>query len=221
MTTPPEWLHRVGPAAAEETPAWITRFAPPRGVRRRSAVLILVGPGEDGTGEDVVLTERSPHLRSHAGQVSFPGGAIDEGDPGPVAAALREAEEEVGLVPGSVEVLGELPSVYLRPSSNSVTPVIAWWRRPGPIGVVDEREVARVVRVPVAQLLDPANRFLVTAPGGYRGPGFEVSGLFVWGFTAQLLATVFDLAGLSRPWDQSVRRRLPPRMLTPYLRSRP
>ncbi len=218
-TSAPAWLRRVGPAATDDPPAWFTRFSPPHGARRRSAVLVLVGPGPDGA-EDVVLTERAHHLRSHAGQVSFPGGAIDPGDDGPVQAALREAEEEVGLDPGSVDVLGELPPLYLRPSSNAVTPVIGWWREPGPIGVVDTGEVAQVVRAPLGTLLDPVNRFLVIAPGGYRGPGFEVDGLFVWGFTAQLLSSVFDLAGLSVPWDQTRRRRLPPRMLAPYLRGR-
>ena len=63
-----------------------------------------------------MLTERARHLRSHPGQVSFPGGALDPGDAGPCGAALREAREEVGHRPGGVEVVAELPALYLRPS---------------------------------------------------------------------------------------------------------
>ena len=71
-------------------------------------------------------------------------------------------------------------------------------------------EVEKVVRVPLADLVDQRNRFLVDTPIGYVSPGFEVEGLFVWGFTAKLLDVVLDLAGLMSPWDESVRRDLPP-----------
>lgn len=219
MTAPPEWMQRVRPRVDQAPPEWFSRFAPPARPRRHSAVLMLVGRDADGV-DDIILTERAANLRSHAGQVSLPGGALDPEDTGPVAAALRESQEEVGVDPTSVEVITELPAVYLSPSGNSVTPVLAWWRRPGPIGVIDEREVARVVRVAVATLLEPANRFTVVAPSGYRGPGFDVHGLFVWGFTAQLLTTLFDLADLTRPWDEERTRHLPERFALPYLRGR-
>lgn len=215
----PDWLARVQSRSLDAPPEWFQRFAPPPRPRRRAAVLILVGRDLDGT-DDIILTERATTLRSHAGQVSFPGGAIDPGDSGPVAAALRESQEEVGVDPGSVDVVATLPSVYLAPSENAVTPVLGWWRAPGPIGVIDEREVARVVRVPVDVLLDPENRFSVLGPRGYRGPGFDVHGLFVWGFTAQLLTTLFDLAGLTRPWDEERIRSLPTHAPRPRLRGR-
>jgi hypothetical protein len=148
-------------------------------------------------------------MRSHAGQVSFPGGAIDPGDSGPVSAALREAQEEVGLDPSGVQVVAELPPLYLPPSNFVVTPVLAWWNRPAPISVVDHLEVARVLRAPLSELTDPARRFTVSHPSGFVGPGFDIDGLLVWGFTAGLLSKVIELAGLEQPWDTDVRRPLP------------
>ena len=107
-------------------------FTPPvEGGARRSAVLILFGEGRNGP--DVLLTERAATLRSHAGQVAFPGGALDAGDAGPVAAALREGREETGLDPAGVQVAGTLPDLFLMVSDYLVTPVVAWWRVPSPI----------------------------------------------------------------------------------------
>jgi 8-oxo-dGTP pyrophosphatase MutT (NUDIX family) len=194
---------------SEQDPAFFRRFSPPDEGARASAVLILFGPTEGG-GEDVVLTERSRSMRSHAGQVSFPGGGIDPLDSGPVFAALREAREEVGLDPAGVEVVAELPALYLPPSNYVVTPILAWWARPSPISVVDQLEVARVLRAPLSELTDPARRFMVAHPSGFVGPAFDVDGLLVWGFTAWLLSKVIELAGLEVSWDQSDCRPLPP-----------
>jgi 8-oxo-dGTP pyrophosphatase MutT (NUDIX family) len=193
-------------------PGFFSRFLPPDDGGRPSAVLILFGP-DAGGGQDVVLTERSHSMRSHAGQVSFPGGAIDPGDAGPVSAALREAREEVGLDPAGVQVVAELPDLYLPPSNFVVTPVLAWWARPTKISVVDHQEVARVLRAPLAELTDPARRFMVSHPSGFVGPAFDVDGLLVWGFTAGLLSKVIELAGLEQSWDQTDLRPLPPQVL--------
>ncbi|HET8599011.1 MAG TPA: CoA pyrophosphatase [Segeticoccus sp.] len=210
---PPEWMHRLQESVSDVPPSWFSRFLPPQEGGRQSAVLMLFGPAADG-GQDVVLTERSADLRSHAGQVAFPGGSLDPGDAGPVSAALREAREEVGLSEEGVEIVTELPALYLPPSNFVVTPVIAWWSQPHPLGVVDAREVARVVRASLDQLTDPEHRFTVTHPSGYVGPAFDVEGLLVWGFTAGLLAKTLELAGLERPWDHSRRRPLPARFLS-------
>ena len=113
-------------------------------------------------------------MRSHAGQVSFPGGSVDPSDDGPAPRALREAREEAGLDPAGVDVVGELPSLYLPPSGFVVTPVLAWWREPSPVSVVDPAEVARVVRVPLRELLDPDHRATSRHPSGYLGPAFNV-----------------------------------------------
>lgn len=178
---------------------------------------MLFGPGgTDGPdaqgGQDVVLTQRSDGLRSHAGQVAFPGGSTDPQDTDAVATALREAAEEVGLRPADVRVVGTLDPLFLSVTGFVVTPVLAWAPTPGRLWAVDPGEVAAVVRVPLAELVDPANRFVVHHPSGHVGPGFEASGLFVWGFTAGLLSNLLDVAGLAVPWDSNRLRALPSRV---------
>lgn len=208
----PHWIAHLVAQLGQQDAGFFSRFLPPDEGGRQSAVLILFGPGVQG-GQDVVLTQRSHSMRSHAGQVSFPGGAIDPSDSGPVSAALREAQEEVGLDPAGVQVVAELPALYLPPSNFVVTPVLAWWARPSPISVVDHLEVARVLRAPLSELTDPARRFTVTHPSGFAGPAFDVDGLLVWGFTAGLLSKVIELAGLERSWDRADHRPLPPHLM--------
>ncbi len=164
-------------------------------------------------GPDVLLIQRSSGLRTHAGQTAFPGGAIDEGDAGPVAAALREAAEETGLDPAGVEVVGVLPELFVARSGFRVIPVLAWWRRPTPVGPADPAEVAAVERVRIADLADPANRFTVRHPSGLVGPAFRVGGVLVWGFTAGILDRLLALCGWERPWDAERVEELPPSAL--------
>jgi 8-oxo-dGTP pyrophosphatase MutT (NUDIX family) len=193
----PEHLQRLV-AHAAELPLQ-HRHGAPSPTARRSAVLILFGQGP--AGPDVLLIEKSAHLRSHAGQPAFPGGGADPGEDYPVGTALREAREEVGVDPASVRVLATLPELFLGPSDNVVVPVVGWWDDPREIATADPREVAKVARVPLAELVDPANRFRVRHPAGYVGPAFGVAGMVVWGFTAGLLDAVLEAAGLNRPWD--------------------
>jgi hypothetical protein len=148
-------------------------------------------------------------MRTHAGQVAFPGGSLDPTDESLAAAALREANEEVGLDPQSVRVVADLPAIFIPVSGFVVTPVLAWWERPHEVRPVDTNEVAAVALVPIAELVDPANRFMVQHPSGWVGPGFSASGLFVWGFTAGLLDRLLEFGGWAQPWDASVRRPLP------------
>lgn len=169
----------------------------PRAGSRPAAVLVLFADGPDGP--EVLLTERAGTLRQHSGQVAFPGGRRDPGDDSPAATALREAAEETGLDPAGVEVLGELPELLLAHSGHAVTPVVAFWEHPVPVAVLDPAEVARVERVPLAELLADPARHRVRA-GGYVGPAFVVRGLLVWGFTAEVLVRVLDLAGVPVRW---------------------
>jgi 8-oxo-dGTP pyrophosphatase MutT (NUDIX family) len=193
----PEHVQRLV-ANAAELPLQ-HRFGPPSETARRSAVLILFGEGP--AGPDVLLIEKSAHLRTHAGQPAFPGGGEDPGEDYPVGTALREAQEEAGVDPAGVRVLSTLPELFLGPSDNLVVPVVGWWDDPRDVTTGDPQEVARVARVPLAELVDPANRFRVRHPAGYVGPAFGVADMVVWGFTAGLLDAVLEAAGLNRPWD--------------------
>lgn len=165
--------------------------------------------GESEGGPDLLLIERSATLRSHAGQPAFPGGALDPSDDGPVAAALREAGEETGLDPAGVDVLATLPALAVPPSGYVTVPVLAWWREPTAVAPVDPDEVAAVVRVPLAELVEPVNRVVVRHPSGHLGPAFEVGGLLVWGFTAGLIDRLLALGGWERPWRPAPVRNLP------------
>jgi 8-oxo-dGTP pyrophosphatase MutT (NUDIX family) len=174
---------------------------PPPSDARRAAILMLFGE-TPAQGPDVLLAERASTLRSHAGQVAFPGGGTECSDSGAIATALREAEEETGLDPSGVVPLAVLPELYLPPSRFAVTPVLAHWARPSRVHAVDQGETATVVRVPLAALADPANRLRIQHPSsGYIGAAFIVSGLLVWGFTAGILSALLDRGGWARPWD--------------------
>lgn len=203
MSRYPTWLQPLLDGLRDADPA--TFLLRPRSEReaaglRRAAVLVLFGDGFDGP--DVLLVQRTAHLRHHAGQPAFPGGGIDD-DESPEAAALREAQEETGLDPAGVDVLTTMPELWIPPTGNLVTPVVGWWREPSEIEPADPVEVASVARVPLAALALPANRFSVRGPSGYVGPGFRVADMFVWGFTAAVLDRLLALGGWEQPWDAS------------------
>lgn len=169
---------------------WVTRDV------RRAAVLILLSE----KNPDVVLTERAATLRMHPRQISFPGGGLESGEDA-VAAALREAREEIGVNPGNIKVEGLMPATRIDVSKFDVTAVLATWEGRDDIAAVDPHEVAAVHRVALTDLADPGARFTATLPVGHRGPAFSVEGLFIWGFTAHLLSDVLDLGGWTQPWD--------------------
>jgi 8-oxo-dGTP pyrophosphatase MutT (NUDIX family) len=222
-------MTRSGPQArgdGADVPGWLVGLAQsaarmpvpaplrvPAGGGRQSAVLILFGDGPGGP--DLLLIQRSPWLRRHAGQPAFPGGAVDKADAGPVSAALREASEEARVNPGGVQVLAVLPELFIPRSGFAVTPVLAWWRRPGPVGPGDPMEVAAVARVRISELADPANRLTIRYPSGPGGPAFRASGMLVWGFTALLVDRLLALGGWELPWDSGRVEELPPDAMPP------
>ena len=198
----PGWWEPLATRASAARRSDFTRWPTPPAGGRRSAVLILLGEQPE-TGPDVLVLQRAATLRNHAGQPAFPGGGADPDDADLVATAMREATEEVGLDPASATLVATLPRLWIPVSGYIVTPVLAWWHAPHPVGPVDIAEVAGVQRVPIQELVDPANRLRIRHPSGYVGPAFDVRGLTIWGFTAGVLNTLLDLGGWTRPWDES------------------
>ncbi|MUM19627.1 coenzyme A pyrophosphatase [Mycobacterium sp. CBMA 623] len=174
---------------------------------RPAAVLVLVsadGNVTDPAEADLLLTVRASTLRQHSGQVSFPGGATDPGDGGPVGTALREAHEETGLDPGRVHPLTVMDPLFIPPSGFHVSPVLAYSADPGPVLAVDPGETAEVSRVKIGDLVDPANRIMVSKKTfgiRYSGPAFLLPGMLVWGFTGQIISAMLEVSGWARPWD--------------------
>ena len=197
----PSWLapvvRRIDGSSIDELLPRPALSAPRAG--RRSAVLMLFADGP--AGPDLLLTARASTLRAHAGQPAFPGGKQEPGEDA-VQTALREATEEVGLDASSVTPAALFPDLFLGYSGFLVSPVLAYWHTPGPVGAVDPAETAAVARVPVADLVNPANRGRVRHSSGYIGPAFEVAGMVVWGFTAGLVEVLLDIGGWTVPWDR-------------------
>jgi 8-oxo-dGTP pyrophosphatase MutT (NUDIX family) len=153
-----------------------------------AAVLVAV---TDRTDPGVILTQRTETLRRHPGQIAFPGGRIDPGDAGPIAAALREAEEEIALPASCVEVVGTADR-YRTITGYEVTPVIGVV--PPDLGLVPaEAEVAAVFEVPLAFLLDTANHLVATAQ--YQGRERRYYEILwgerrIWGATAAMIVNL-------------------------------
>lgn len=198
----PDWVEAIAQRLPEIQALDLSQFVPPLDFSgRESAVLILFA--ETNGFLDLVIIQRADTLRNHAGQPAFPGGVIDDTDADATAAALREANEEIGLLADSVEVLGTLPRLWVPVSGYAVTPVVAWWRNPHFVSPQDLGEVARVERIPVADLVNPENRYRVKHQSGFIGPAFLVQDLIVWGFTGGLLDKLLLELGFSQAWDES------------------
>ncbi|RQH09698.1 CoA pyrophosphatase [Paraburkholderia dinghuensis] len=166
---------------------------------RNAAVLMPLAMRESGL--TVLLTQRADNLSNHAGQVSFPGGSVEPVDPTPIAAALREAHEEVNLDPARVEVLGALPD-YLTGTGFRVTPVVGLVHEPFSLAA-DALEVADIFEVPLSFLMNPAHhqvrllrweggerRFFAMPYSGSGASGVAASH-FIWGATAGMLRNFY------------------------------
>ena len=176
----------------------VVRPPPPAAGAPRSWCCSATGPH----GPDLLYIQRNEGLRRHAGQPAFPGGKIEDGDDGPVGAALREAAEETGLDPAGVDVLATLPELFIRRSEFRVVAgarLVA--RRRARCGRPTSARSRRCERISVADLVDPANRLMLRYPGGRSGPAFRIGPMLIWGFTALLTDRLLALGGLERPWD--------------------
>lgn len=176
------------PVSSLELPFKADKLLTPRLMTSLRPAAVLVPVMKRRSGLSVLLTVRAEHLRSHKGQISFPGGRRDEGDASAAANAMREAQEEIGLDPGHVEVIGYLDD-YPTLTRYRVTPVV---------GIVSgepqlrpqEQEVAKIFEVPLAYLLERdsfENKTL--SHGGLNVPFFEINhaGYRIWGATAGML----------------------------------
>jgi 8-oxo-dGTP pyrophosphatase MutT (NUDIX family) len=159
---------------------------------RPAAVLVPLVPREDGL--HMLLTQRQPYLRRHAGQVAFPGGRIDETDLSPVAAALRETEEETGISPAFVEPLGFLDT-YLTSTNYRVMPVVGIVR-PGFTVTPQVEEVADVFEVPLSFLMDPGSHERHSRDWQGRQRHYYAmpwQGRYIWGATAGMIRNLYSL----------------------------
>lgn len=157
-----------------------------------AAVLL---PILDRGSAHLLFTKRTERVRTHKGQISFPGGVVDPGDPSTEAAALRECEEEIGLPRTAVEILGVLDDTETVATPFVITPFVGLVREPV-VFTPDGHEIELVIEVPVASLLDRA-RFRVEhwVRDDIRRPVyfFECEGVTIWGATARILRQYLDL----------------------------
>jgi 8-oxo-dGTP pyrophosphatase MutT (NUDIX family) len=181
--------------------AWTPEFAGDGGLfanREPAGAAVLMPLVQREAGLNLLLTRRTDHLRDHAGQISFPGGRVEPEDDGPVATALRETEEEIGLSRQHIEIIGQLP-VYSTVTAFQVTPVVGLVE-PEFTLKLDDFEVAEAFEVPLAFLMNPAH---------HRHHRFEFAGserrflsmpwqgeereYFIWGATAAMLRNLYRL----------------------------
>jgi 8-oxo-dGTP pyrophosphatase MutT (NUDIX family) len=162
--------------------------------RESRAAAVLIGIQEQAEEPAILLTVRADHLRKHAGQIAFPGGAVDTLDKDPAAAALREAQEEVGLHPSQARIAGFLPDQVVL-TGFRITPVVALITpefTPQP----DHTEVQQAFMLPVSALLDARNH--VHGRRSIGGEEFDVRDLafgahLIWGATAGMLFALYEL----------------------------
>jgi 8-oxo-dGTP pyrophosphatase MutT (NUDIX family) len=163
----------------------------------RTDAAVLIGMVERGAGPHLLLTQRTAHLRDHAGQISFPGGRVEPDDASVAATALREAQEEIGLDPAKVEVLGEL-ATYDTATGFRIHPVVGWLTPPFELQP-DPYEVEEVFELPLDFVIDPANHRRQSFRRGPLTRTYYVlpyQNRFIWGATAGILV---NLSSLLRP----------------------
>ena len=197
-------LKRVEPGSELEKPAATTGDWPGAGGAqpRPAAVLVPLVLRENRKNSLTVLfTRRTDHLHHHPGQISFPGGGMEEDDSSAEETAVREAEEEIGLAPERIELIGRLPD-YLTGTGFRVTPVVGLLHPPIKLKL-DGFEVAEAFEVPLAHFLDPANhqRHNIRINGGEMRQfhAMPYGDYFIWGATAGMLMALYHLLVESGP----------------------
>jgi 8-oxo-dGTP pyrophosphatase MutT (NUDIX family) len=165
---------------------------------RQSSVLLLFYPYEETVYFPLILRPTYPGV--HSGQVGLPGGGIEPGDADLIQTALREAQEEIGINPAQVNILGQLSTLYIRPSNRLVLPVVGW-AAARPTFLPDAREVALLIEASLLEFLDPANRRTEVweiARGTATVPFFGVQNQTVWGATAMIMGELLALPAMRR-----------------------
>jgi 8-oxo-dGTP pyrophosphatase MutT (NUDIX family) len=163
---------------------------------RKSSVLLLFYPYADTVYFPLMLRPTYPGV--HSGQVGLPGGGHEESDGNLIQTALREAHEEIGVDPAQVKVLGQLSTLYIRPSNNLVLPVVGWADE-RPTFLPDPREVALLIEASLLEFIDPANRRTEVWELQNRTanvPIFGVQNQVIWGATAMILGELLALPAL-------------------------
>jgi 8-oxo-dGTP pyrophosphatase MutT (NUDIX family) len=160
---------------------------------RPAAVLVPIGWNDETSREEILLTKRTDRVHTHKGQVSFPGGMWEQGDPDLRATALRETHEEIGLAPSEVDVVGRLDLVRTR----GALPIIPWVGLiKFPLQVVlNEAEVERTLHLPLVRLMEEGLREVGVKVGAVtvQSIGIEVDGELVWGATARILESLREV----------------------------
>lgn len=161
---------------------------------RKAAVLVLFYPNENNE-MCFLLTERASYNGTHSGQISFPGGKTEENDRDLAFTALREANEEVGVLPSEVKIIREITDVYIPPSNFLATPFIAYAEKKP--AFIANSEVANLIEVSISDLLNEENITSETISTSYMKeitiPCFKLNNYIVWGATAMMLAEIKDL----------------------------
>jgi 8-oxo-dGTP pyrophosphatase MutT (NUDIX family) len=182
---------RMSPAVRRERITEINRDRPPR----NGGVLILLYPGKKGNIM-LPLMQRPDYDGAHGGQVSFPGGKMEKGDRHLIDTSLREAEEELGIKPEQVEVLGYMSELYIWASNFLVKPVLAF-SESRPAFNPDFKEVSEIIEAPVTIILDESKikktQLLVRQNIHIEAPYYEIDNKVVWGATAMMLSELSEL----------------------------
>jgi 8-oxo-dGTP pyrophosphatase MutT (NUDIX family) len=160
---------------------------------KQSSILLLLFP--EGDTLYTCLMKRPPTMKHHPGQISFPGGKVEKEDTSAEMTALREAREEVGIDPLTVEILGKLTDLYLEVSQFSIQPFIAWADKK-PDFLIDSGEVEELILFPLSDFV--ANESvseveLLTFTGPLRVKYYPYNGEIIWGATAMILSELIDI----------------------------